>query len=258
MVFEYNGAGEPLLLIHGTGSSRAVWRPIRPGLLAERRLVLVDLPGFGDSPRPAAHTALTPAGYAMLLARELDEAAIAQIDVCGHSVGGWTALELAKLGRVRSLVALAPAGLWAKRSPRRTDAVLRLNRALGKRTPPLAGLALRSRMVRRLVLSSASYDGRNVHPRDALASAWDMARAAVFEEHFAATRATRFTDGQAIRGSVTVVFGRNDRVAIASSRRRDELPARTRWIELDRCGHMPMWDQPEETVRLILDGVRSG
>jgi hypothetical protein len=32
-------------------------------------------------------------------------------------VGGWTALEMAKLGAARSVVALSPAGLWARRMP---------------------------------------------------------------------------------------------------------------------------------------------
>ena len=45
----------------------------------------------------------------------------------GHSSGGWTALELAKLGCASAVLALAPAGLWRRHSPLPTDAILILN-----------------------------------------------------------------------------------------------------------------------------------
>src|SRR5437763_386393 len=109
VAFERRGAGEPLLLVHGTGLSRQVWDPV-VGTLSERReLLLVDLPGHGHSPPPAPQVEPTPIGYARALAALLDELQLEMVDVAGNSVGGWTALELAKLGRARAVVALAPA-----------------------------------------------------------------------------------------------------------------------------------------------------
>ncbi len=52
------GAGRPLLLIHGLGSSWRSWSPILPALEAEREVVAVDLPGFGETPAPAGDGAL--------------------------------------------------------------------------------------------------------------------------------------------------------------------------------------------------------
>src|SRR5438128_680829 len=102
--FERIGRGEPLLLVHGTGLSRQVWDPV-VGLLSERReLLLVDLPGHGKSPPPPAHIEPTPIGYAQVLAELLDELELETVHVAGNSVGGWTALELAKIGRARSVV----------------------------------------------------------------------------------------------------------------------------------------------------------
>ena len=50
MRFDRQGSGTPLLLIHGLGSSRRTWGPVVPMLAAQRELIAVDLPGFGDTP----------------------------------------------------------------------------------------------------------------------------------------------------------------------------------------------------------------
>ena len=44
--------------------------------------------------------------------RQLDELGIDRPHVAGNSLGGWTALELARRGRARSVCAFSPAGTW--------------------------------------------------------------------------------------------------------------------------------------------------
>ncbi len=52
-----------------------------------------------------------------------------------------------------------------------------------------------------------------------------------------------------------VVFGVGDQVLLPrSTRRRDELPTDTRWIDLPGSGHMPMLDDAPAMTRLLLDG----
>src|ERR687895_2446628 len=112
IAYERHGHGEPLLLLHGTGGSRRHWAPVRPRLAERHELLAVDLPGHGDSDPPPDDGDHTPVGYAATLARFLDEIGIGAVHIAGGSVGGWTALEMAKVGRARSVVAIAPAGLW--------------------------------------------------------------------------------------------------------------------------------------------------
>jgi len=98
VVVERTGDGDPpLLLIHGTGGTRSHWDPVRDLLAARYSLLLVDLPGHGESPAPQGAPS-NPIGYAGILADVLDDLGHRSVHVAGNSVGGWTALELAKLG----------------------------------------------------------------------------------------------------------------------------------------------------------------
>ncbi len=51
---------------------------------------------------------------------------------------------------------------------------------------------------------------------------------------------------------MTVAFGSRDRVLPGVARRRDELPDQTRWVTLSGCGHVPMFDDPQAVVDLLL------
>jgi pimeloyl-ACP methyl ester carboxylesterase len=152
IAFERRGAGEPLLLLHGTGGSRRHWRPVVELLARHRELLLVDLPGHGDSVPPPGGIPHTPIGYAQALGRLLDELGIDAAHAAGNSVGGWTALELAKLSRARSVVAIAPAGLWRKRDPWRCVIQLRSQHRLGRMFAPLTPPLMRSELGRTILL----------------------------------------------------------------------------------------------------------
>ena len=50
LAYDRTGSGPPLVLIHGIGSRRGVWKPVVERLARERDVLCVDLPGFGESP----------------------------------------------------------------------------------------------------------------------------------------------------------------------------------------------------------------
>jgi pimeloyl-ACP methyl ester carboxylesterase len=167
------GDGEPLVLVHGAGTSSAVWRRAVPRLASRHRVIAPDLPGYGRSPAAGRGFALEQ--VADRLASGLAEAgAPAPYDLVGHSMGGAVAILVAARHPelVRRLVLVAPAGLAAL--PRTVATLLGTVAgpyAIARRrlASPLAGNAL----VRRLALAGVARDGARVpvdHARAVLAS----------------------------------------------------------------------------------------
>src|SRR4051812_50211562 len=118
LAFSRAGAGPPLVLIHALGSSRAVWDPVVDQLAEQFDVIAFDLPGFGGSPPLPPEDEPHPARLAAVVGDLLDELAIDRPHVAGNSLGGWVALELARLRPVSSPTPLAPAGLWRRAGPR--------------------------------------------------------------------------------------------------------------------------------------------
>ena len=60
-----------------------------------------------------------------------------------------------------------------------------------------------------------------------------------------------------IEGSYPVVAGRNDRVLPPSFLVRACAPPHTNWLEWDHCGHVPVWDRPDDCATVVRARLRS-
>ena len=98
------------LFLHGLSMDWTTWTPLLRAAAAagEPRppWLLVDLPGFGRSAPLPGPVTLDQIGTA--LTEALDELGLAQVDVVGHSMGGFAGLHLASTrpDRVRSVASL--------------------------------------------------------------------------------------------------------------------------------------------------------
>ena len=250
--YDRTGEGEPLLLLHGTGGSRRHWRPVIDGLAARHDVIAVDLPGHGDSEAPPDDADHSPVGYAARLAGFLDDLGLDSVHVAGDSVGAWTALELAKLGRARSVTAIAPAGLWERRDPWRCVVKLWATYRLGRITRPLTDRALKSEAGRTRLLRGTVAKPLNLTEEEARDLIETYNSTSTFTTHLSHTRRGRFQGGEAIAVPVTVAWGDEEKLIPGSARRDDELPAHTKTVTLAGCGHVPFWDDPDEVIRTIL------
>src|SRR5688572_18112304 len=98
-----------VVCVHCSASSSRQWRPLVERRAARRRVLTVDLYGYGASPPWPVGRGLTLLDEAGLLA-PLYEVAGGPVDLVGHSYGGAVALRaaLADPSRVRSLVLFEP------------------------------------------------------------------------------------------------------------------------------------------------------
>lgn len=255
LVFDRVGSGPPTVLIHGLGSSRTIWTPVIETLARQRDLILVDMPGFGET--PALPTGVEPSApyIAELVISLLDDLGLGRPHVVGHSFGGWVALEVAARGRASSVTAVAPAGLWNKSMPPVTRATLRTLRLLSQRLGPLAPALVHSPIARAALLWPQSGRPWAVRPEDILRELDGYASCAGFEPTLRSTIGRRFEGKAALDVPVTVVTGSRDLVIDRwQAQERDLLPASARWVELRGSGHVPQWDDKDTLTRLLLDG----
>jgi 2-hydroxy-6-oxonona-2,4-dienedioate hydrolase len=88
------GDGPPLILVHGSGMSASTWAPLMPHL-GPRRLIALDLPGFGLS-EPFDYRGRSLRSHAVAqLTSLLDALGLERVPVVGTSLGGMWALCLA-------------------------------------------------------------------------------------------------------------------------------------------------------------------
>ena len=104
------GSGPPLLFLHG-GNGFGTFDPTS-GPMAERRTVYApSLPGFFGTPRPGwVYTITDLAHFVLELANELG---LDDYVLAGHSIGGWTAAEVAAMGgsNIKGLILINAAGI---------------------------------------------------------------------------------------------------------------------------------------------------
>ena len=102
----------PVVLVHGLAACWQCWLETIPRLAAEgRRVIALDLPGFGDSAMPRKDISIE--GYGRTVESLCDTLDLGQVVVVGHSMGGFTAAEMAIQypDRVERLVLQAAAGI---------------------------------------------------------------------------------------------------------------------------------------------------
>jgi pimeloyl-ACP methyl ester carboxylesterase len=243
-----SGLGQPLLLLHGLGSCKEMWRPVVPLLAREREVIALDLPGFGASP-PGPRTV---EGLAHCIAAFADFLNLDRPHVAGNSLGGGIALALGAMQRVRSVCAVSPIGFANDREAAYARGVLTVTRVLARALAPVAEPLARPAALRAAFTAHIAARPWRIPPDDAALwtracadarSFWDLLRDAPGWDVVPPACPT------------TIAWGDRDRLLIHSRqapRARRLLPT-ARHVTLEGCGHVPTWDDPDRVARVILE-----
>lgn len=251
------GQGRPLILLHGIGMNSEAWTPVFDRLALQRRVIALDIPGFGRTPSLSGGVAPDAASLTDALSQSLRQMGLDEpVDMVGNSLGGRIVLEAAAAGLARSVVAISPAGFWKEKGPRHLESLFGAMRQGYKKLPGVADKALGTGVGRTLLMGAA------VSPRvwkmpthEARKAARLFAESSQFDPVFDAFRPP-FERGADVQVPCTIAFGDLDLVFPLGTRDRSRAPAHAHWLRLSACGHVPMWDNPGKVAHLILNGTR--
>lgn len=269
------GAGPPLLLLHGLGSSHVHWLGVAPALARHHRVHILDLPGFGLSPLARRSPELIPANR--LVAAYLDRLRQPAVLV-GNSMGALIALLVAARERPARVAALAMVALPAPR-PLRTPLERDLLLLFSAYAWPGLGELTRDLWVRlkgpdglsRNLLEVCCSTPDAVSP-EVVEAARRLARERPHDDEvhafLAAYRSTwtyllngrRFDSLlRAVQAPALVIHGGRDRLVPPLVSRR-VARVRPDWthLEFEHAGHMPQLDEPDRFVAALegwLDGL---
>jgi pimeloyl-ACP methyl ester carboxylesterase len=237
------GSGPPLVLLHGLMGTHAYWEPFARRLATEHRVLLVDLPGHGES------DPLRPFDFdrcAQLVADACEAVGVTRPIVAGHSLGSAVAVHWAVQRPVAAVMPISPIG----GSPLEVDVPrweIPIGRALLSVLPLWEWIASRPGVVRTLIFGSFVAMGRlddldPVMARQLLRGA--VGTAAVVEDILAPldgldlrSLASRVTAPALVCWGVLDDLGARNGPGLAHA-----LRAET--VAIPDVGHMPMLESP--------------
>ena len=251
------GSGEPMLLLHGFTDTWRTWTPVLPALEAGHAVFAPTLPGHHGG-EPFGDTPMTIGASLDKLERQMDTEGVERAHIVGNSLGGWAALQLAARGRALSVVALCPGGGWEHGSKEERSVLryFRQNAFMLQRGQSLLHAVARRPRLRHQALRELVANPSRVDASAACAMFEGAAQCAIVKDALELSRREdMYGDIDEIDCRVRVAYGEKDRLIRWPghyTRMRTLLPE-AEYVPLVGCGHIPMWDDPEQVARVILE-----
>ena len=242
-----------LVLVHGLGSAGNIWKTLVPELIQNFTVYAIDLPGHGDA---ALHEneEMDPRSLAQAIVDYMvSEMGIESMHVAGNSLGGWIALEMAAVApdNVLSVTALAPAGLWHEQPKRKLPPSF-LARILAKISQHFMKTAYRIPVLKAIGYRKITHLWRELSFESCRDSVIAMAKSKGYMPMWHGANGRRFESIVPEKVKLSVVFGDEDLTLPEEiAQEKSVAPAHSRWIVVDNCAHVIMWNYPTLTVELI-------
>ncbi|MBK6696764.1 MAG: alpha/beta hydrolase [Myxococcales bacterium] len=240
---------EPIVLLHGTSASLHTWDGWAPSLARTRRVIRMDLPGFGlTGPTPTHDYSLD--GYTRFVIAVLDALSVRRCVLAGNSLGGAVAISVARQAPARvSKLVLVDSGGYA---PRATSMPIGFRIA---QTPGLNKLMLFT-LPRSVVASSLRDvygDPSRVTP-ELIDRYFELTLRA--GNRAAVTERLRTRDFGALEAEIPkltqptlILWGGRDRLILPENAARFQREIRgSELVVFDDLGHVPHEESPERSV----------
>jgi pimeloyl-ACP methyl ester carboxylesterase len=265
--YETYGQGNPIIFLHGLGGSLYTWRRLIEPLAPHYRLILFDLKGSGESPKPCDDK-YSLFDQAELVYRFIFQNDLQHVTLVGHSFGGGVALLLAlKLtqrdpARLSRLILIDTIAY-----PQKLPGVIRM-----LRMPVLGWLGLHlipDKTKVRDLMKSLYYDDSKINWEDVEAYAAPLASPGA-KYAFQQTARQIIPDHideivgmyAQIKVPTLIIWGREDKIIpLENGARLHQAIRNSQLIVIERCGHDPPDEKPEELLEIMqkfLKGPRAG
>lgn len=239
------GQGDPLLVLHGAGGNRGWTRWLER--VSERFTVWAPThPGFGLSGDADWMDGIDDLARFHLWF--IDAARLGRPHVLGHSIGGWTTAEMAAMspGSMQKLILVAPVGLKPE-----TGEIL----DVFYYSPPQ-------------LLTMTVHDPKTIPEWDALYGSpptpqqleiatrnREMAARLTWKPYMHNPRLAHFLPR--VTNPTLIIWGREDRIVpVECGEQYRRLLPNAKLTALEKCGHLPPIEQPDEFARLVTDFLK--
>jgi cis-3-alkyl-4-acyloxetan-2-one decarboxylase len=249
-------AATPLVLVHGLGGRWQHWTHVIPAMSARRRVLALDLPGFGESPYPADRD-LDVADMADAVAALATELSLARVVFVGHSFGGPLGLTFASRHQALTEALVLVAGTvqsfqrtlarrllpWFVRPLTAVSTVSELIYSAVPIPQAARGPITRSSLLRRIALWPFVRAPQRLRAADARLLIDGAGAPGVLPTARAIGRTTGWERLQ-VDAPVTLINGDHDRIAPLADLRTYPGPVEKALVIKD-SGHMPMLERPD-------------
>ena len=256
--YETCGDGKPLILLHGFGANSYTWRHVVPMLPVGYKAYALDLKGFGKSAKPLDKF-YSMDDQANLVCDFIEENALKQVTLIGHSMGGGIALMVAmklidKEEMPSSLVLIDSVSF-----PQPMPIFITL-----LRTPILNRIAvavLPAVTLVRWILNLSFYDDRKITGKMVRVYAAPIAEPGARHALLQTAQQIIPNDIPALVGRypslkmpTLILWGREDVITpLRLGEQLHQVIANSKFCVFDSCGHIPHEEVPERSIPVIVE-----
>ena len=252
------GAGErePIVFVHGLGGQWQNWLENLPRAALERRVIALDLPGFGRTPMPKDK--ITIPGYGRCVDALCEKLELGRVDIVGNSMGGYIAAEVAIQfpRRIDQLVLVSAAGITSAdiaRQPIYTAG--RLATTLTAQFAPRHRAIASRRKTRHLALAWVARHPSLLRADLAYEGFFKGTGKPGFEAALRANLEYDFRDRLPdIRQPTLIVWGEKDSIIpVRDAHEFERLIPDSRKVVMKDTGHIPMAERPGAFNNVMMD-----
>jgi pimeloyl-ACP methyl ester carboxylesterase len=256
-----SGEGLPVVFVHGLGGQWQNWLENIPRVAQERRVLALDLPGFGLSEMPRDRITIT--GYGKCVDAFCEALGLGRVVLVGNSMGGFISSEVAIQfpERVERLVLVSAAGITTA-NLRRAPVLLaaRIATAVTAYTAARHEAIARRPVSRHVALALVARHPSRIKSDLAWEGLFKGTGKPGFDDALRASLEYDFQDrlGET-RAPTLIVWGENDTILPARDAREFErLIPQSRTVVMEDTGHVPQLERPTIFNDLLLDFLGEG